>query len=200
MVKQTQAVLLSAVIASVPARAEDAPSLPADEAPSVPAQATPAELAKELHPEPGEEVRFSVGLSESLGLAGVLSAQIYDRERFGDAYVVVGTTMLIINSVGLGWQHRFLDGNFTPYVNGTGFAVIGLPAMCSKPQCSIKVFPVISASTGVELRTRFEGRTNLHLQLGVWSAYNLGDLEFMESPSDQPYIWPVANVGWTRQF
>ena len=203
MVKQTQAVLLSAVMASAPARAEDVPSVPADEAPSVPAEKTLAEPAKEVRPAQGEEVRFSVGLGESLGLAGLVSAQIYDRDRFGDAYLVVGSTMLIINGVGVGWQHHFWDRVITPFVNGTGFAMIGLPAMCDGPHCRVKAYPVVSGAAGFEWRpNHFSEQPGLHLQVGLASMvmYDFDRVRVLDSPSDNPYIWPVLNVGWTRQF
>ena len=69
MVKQTQVVLLSAVMASAPACGGRSVRSH-DEAPSVP--------AKEVRPG-REEVRFLAGLGESLGLAGLVSAQIYDE-------------------------------------------------------------------------------------------------------------------------
>lgn len=203
MMKRTLAILLSASVAAGPALAEDVPSTPAEEVSSASAESTPAEPVKEVRPEGGEEIRFSVGLGESLGLAGLVSAQIYDRERFGDAYLVVGSTMLIINGVGVGWQHRFWDRVITPFVNGTGFAMIGLPAMCDGPHCRIKVFPVVSASAGFEWRpSHFSGRPGLHLQVGLASMvmYDFDRVRVLDSPSDNPYIWPVLNVGWTQIF
>ena len=144
-----------------------------------------------------------MGLGESLGIAGLVSAQIYDRDRFGDAYLVVGSTMLIINGVGVGWQHRFWDRVITPFVNGTGFAMIGLPAMCSGSHCRIKVHPALSASAGFEWRpNHFSDQSGLHLQVGLSSMfiYDFYHLEVLESPSSSPHVWPVLNVGWTRVF
>ena len=144
-----------------------------------------------------------MGLGESLGLAGMVSAQIYNRERFGDAYLVVGSTMLVINGVGVGWQHRFWDRVITPFVNGTGFAMIGLPAMCDGDHCRIKAYPVVSAAAGFEWRpNHFSEQPGLHLQVGLSSMvmYGSDGLRVLDSPSDFPYIWPVLNVGWTRQF
>ena len=95
MLKRILVVLLTAAMAAAPVCAEEVPPVPADDVPTMPAETTPAGPAKEVRPGPGEEVRFSVGLGESLGIAGIVSAQIYDRDRFGDAYLVVGSTMLI---------------------------------------------------------------------------------------------------------
>ena len=203
MLKRILVVLLTAAMAAAPVCAEEVPPVPADEVPTVPAEATPAEPAKEVRPGQGKEVRWSVGLGESLGLGGLVSAQIYDRERFGDAYLVVGSTMLIINGVGVGWQHRFWDRVITPFVNGTGFALIGLPAMCDGPHCSIKAYPVVSAAAGFEWRpNHFSEKPGLHLQVGLASMvmYDFDRVQVLESPSDRPYIWPVLNVGWTGQF
>ena len=209
MLRYTMGILFGLVIAATPVYAQETPSAPAEETPpasveEVPPAPAPAPApADETRPAQGEEVRFSVGLGESLGLAGLVSAQIYDRERFGDAYLVVGSTMMIINGVGVGWQHRFWDRVITPFVNGTGFAMIGLPAMCSGDHCRIKVFPVAGASAGFEWRTNhLSGKPGLHLQVGLASMvmYDSNGLRVLDSPSDNPYIWPVLNVGWTRYF
>lgn len=200
MLRGVLAVLSSVSIATGTAHAEQAPPEPGPEVPSETAEATLAAPLPGKRPIRVDEVRYSVGLGDSLGPIGLVSAQIYDKERFGDAYLVVGTTLLIINGVGVGWQRRFGDGIVAPYVNATAFAMIGLPAMCQTDHCSIKVLPMVSGSGGIELRTRSEDKTNLHLQLGVWSAYDFVSTEIFESPSDKSYIWPVINVGWTRKF
>tara|TARA_B100000530_G_scaffold228916_1_gene147783 strand:+ start:761 stop:1378 length:618 start_codon:yes stop_codon:yes gene_type:complete len=145
-----------------------------------------------------QELRGSVGLNDSLGPVGLFTVQLSDQERFGDFFFAMGTTMVVISGVGIGWQRHFGDGLFAPYVTSTAFTMIGLPAMCQTDHCSIKFFPMVSASGGIELRSRREEKTNFHLQLGLWSAYNFGRMEVFESPSDRPYIWPVVNVGWTR--
>ena len=203
MLKRILVVLLTAAMSAAPVCAEEVPPVPADDVPTVPAETTPAGPAKEVRPGQGEEVRFSVGLGESLGIAGIVSAQIYDRDRFGDAYLVVGSTMLIINGVGVGWQHRFWDRVITPFVNGTGFAMIGLPAMCSGSHCRIKVHPALNASAGLEWRpNHFSEQPGLHLQVGLSTMfiYDFYNLEVVESPHTSPHVWPVLNVGWTRQF
>lgn len=203
MLKRILVVLLTAAMSAAPVCAEEVPPVPADDVPTVPAETTPAGPAKEVGPGQGEEVRFSVGLGESLGIAGIVSAQIYDRDRFGDAYLVVGSTMLIINGVGVGWQHRFWDRVITPFVNGTGFAMIGLPAMCSGSHCRIKVHPALNASAGLEWRpNHFSEQPGLHLQVGLSTMfiYDFYNLEVVESPHTSPHVWPVLNVGWTRQF
>ena len=203
MLKRILVVLLTAAMSAAPVCAEEVPPVPADDVPTVPAETTPAGPAKEVRPGQGEEVRFSVGLGESLGIAGIVSAQIYDRDRFGDAYLVVASTMLIINGVGVGWQHRFWDRVITPFVNGTGFAMIGLPAMCSGSHCRIKVHPALNASAGLEWRpNHFSEQPGLHLQVGLSTMfiYDFYNLEVVESPHTSPHVWPVLNVGWTRQF
>ena len=203
MLKRILVVLLTAAMSAAPVCAEEVPPVPADDVPTVPAETTPAGPSKEVRPEQGEEVRFSVGLGESLGLAGLVSAQIYDRDRFGDAYLVVGSTMLVINGVGVGWQHHFWDRVITPFVNGTGFAMIGLPAMCSGSHCRIKVHPALNASAGLEWRpNHFSEQPGLHLQVGLSTMfiYDFYNLEVVESPHTSPHVWPVLNVGWTRQF
>ena len=225
MLKRILVVLLTAAMSAAPVCAEEAPPAPAEdsppesteEAPPAPVEEGPPASTEEVPSAPapapaddpwyeypwGEEVRFSVGLGESLGIAGLVSAQIYDRDRFGDAYLVVGSTMLIINGVGVGWQHRFWDRVITPFVNGTGFAMIGLPAMCSGDHCRIKVHPALSASAGFEWRpNHFSEQSGLHLQVGLSSMfiYDFYHLEVVESPSSSPHVWPVLNVGWTRYF
>ncbi len=145
----------------------------------------------------GVKARNSLGLNNSVGVAGVFAAQFTDEERFGDFYAVLGTTFLVVNGVGLGWQRHFGESWIAPYVSSTGFAVVTLPAMCGTDNCRPKAIPMVSASGGFDLRSRRDGRTNFHLQVGLWSAYNLLALEVFGSPSNIPAIWPVINVGWT---
>ena len=198
MLKRILVVLLTAAMSAAPVCAEEVPPVPADDVPTVPAETTPAGPAKEVRPGQGEEVRFSVGLGESLGIAGIVSARSTTRSQ--RCVSGCGSTMLIINGVGVGWQHRFWDRVITPFVNGTGFAMIGLPAMCSGSHCRIKVPPPERLGR-TRIPNHFSGRRP-HLQVGlstmfIYDFYNLG---VVESPHTSPHVWPVLNVGWTRQF
>jgi hypothetical protein len=45
------------------------------------------------------------------------------------------------------------------------------------------------------LRTQRQDGANFHLQLGVYSSYNLREGGVFESPSDKPnFFWPLLNV------
>jgi len=143
------------------------------------------------------ETRHSIGLSDSLGVMGVYSYKLSDPEKFGDAFLTVGTTFLILGGGGVGYQKHFGDGHWAPYLTSTAMVWYALPAMCSVSPCSTKYTPILSGSGGLELRTLREGRTNFHLQAGIWSGLDLSSWGVFESPSDKPSIWPVINVAWS---
>jgi len=143
------------------------------------------------------ESRHSFGMTDSLGVMGMYSYRVSDPEQYGGAFVTVGTTFIIFGGAGMGYQHHFGEGHLAPFVTTTGFVQYMLPAMCTGDDCPTEFTPMLSGSGGIELRTLREGRTNFHLQAGVWSAVDLTDMGAIASPSDKPSIWPVINVAWS---
>ena len=145
------------------------------------------------------ESRHSVGMTESLGVMGMYSYKLSDEDRFGGAFLTVGTTFLLFGGGGVGYTHRFGDGHLAPFVTSTGLVTYTLPGMCTRPSCATRYTPMVSGSGGLELRTLRQGRSNFHLKAGVWSAIDLTDNSVSESPSDKPSIWPVLSLAWSSE-
>ncbi|MDP6935334.1 MAG: hypothetical protein QGG40_20610, partial [Myxococcota bacterium] len=139
--------------------------------------------------------QLSFGMSDSLGVYGVGSLTFPIDQVHEDLFIVVGSTLFVLGGGGIGWQHYFSEGPISPFATVTGFAAYTLPMMCVTDDCSIYVAPFLGAAGGVEFRTQRPDTTNFHLQLGVYSSYDLREGEVLESPSDKPLIWPLLNVG-----
>ena len=140
----------------------------------------------------------SIGMSETLGVFGMLNAN-YDvkgRSNDSDHYFVTAGIFPIpfIGGAGFGWKHYFNASRISPFSSLAGFGTYVLPAMCSTDNCKTKFGLIVSASLGYDFYLIKSDRLNLHLQLGVLSQYDLINWELFESPSNIPEIWPVINL------
>lgn len=145
------------------------------------------------------ESKHSVGMTESLGVMGIYSYKLSNEEQFGGAFLTVGTTFLLFGGAGVGYTHHFGEGHLAPFVTTTGLVTYTLPMMCTGSNCATRYTPMVSGSGGLELRSLRQGRTNFHLQAGVWSAFDLASDGVLESPSDKPSIWPMLNLAWSSE-
>ena len=133
-----------------------------------------------------------------MGMFGMINAN-YDIDAWSndsDHYFITTGVYPIpfIGGAGIAWKHYFNDSRVSPFSSLTGFGTYMLPVMCSGDHCKTKFGMIASASLGYDFYIIKSDRLNLHLQLGVLSQYGLANLEFFESPSDIPEMWPVINL------
>ena len=141
-----------------------------------------------------------IGMSETMGVFGMINAN-YDIDAWSndsDHYFITAGVFPIpfIGGAGFGWKHYYNSTRVSPFSSLTGFGTYALPAMCSTGNCRTKFGLIASASLGYDFYLIKSDRLNLHLhlQLGVLSQYDIANLEFFESPSNIPEIWPVINL------
>ena len=139
-----------------------------------------------------------IGMSETMGVFGMINAN-YNIDAWSndsDHYFITTGVYPIpfIGGAGLGWKHYYNSNRVSPFSSLTGFGAYMLPVMCSGDHCKTKFGIIASASLGYDFYFIKSDRLNLHLQLGVLSQYDLANLEFFESPSNIPEIWPVINL------
>ena len=140
-----------------------------------------------------------IGMSETMGIFGMINAN-YNIDAWGndsDHYFITAGVFPIplIGGAGVAWKRYFNSSRIRPFSSMaiTGTYILG---WCQTDNCdnSAKLGMIITAALGYDFYLIKSDRLNLHLQLGVLSQYGLGNLEFFESPSDIPEMWPVINL------
>jgi len=149
---------------------------------------------------PAKPSSVSVGMSETMGVFGVINAN-YDLQLEGwssdsNHYFLTAGVFPIpfLGGAGFGWRHSFASSRVSPFSSLTGFGTYALPVMCSTGNCKTKLGVIASASLGYDFYLIKSERLNIHLQLGVLTQFDIVNMEFFESPSDKPEIWPVFNL------
>ena len=140
-----------------------------------------------------------VGMSETMGIFGMINAN-YDIDAWSNDsdhyFITMGVFPIpVIGGAGIAWKHYFNSSRITPFssVSMSGTYIL---SWCQSDRCDnpAKLAMILTAALGYDFYLIKSDRLNLHLQLGVLSQYGLGNLEFFESPSDIPEMWPVINL------
>ena len=137
---------------------------------------------------------YSLGLSDKLGLYGLLTKTwIYENNK-SDYYLFAGTSMIIIGGAGAGYKYYLYKGDFSPYINISGFSFYVL-SMSENGEVGGSNFN-ISASIGTDI-TAIDWKDNaIKLHFGIITMYNIENKESLVlSASNGPqHIMPTFNI------
>ncbi|MBC8312534.1 MAG: hypothetical protein H8E72_09515 [Candidatus Marinimicrobia bacterium] len=123
---------------------------------------------------------FSFGVSETMGIVGFINVK-YDIAKWSSAsdqfYLTGGMLVLpFFGGAGVGWRHNFSDSRISQFTSLTTFGTYVLPIMCSTDNCKTKFGLMSSASVGINLHLLKSDRRNIHLQLGVFTQFDMINL------------------------
>ena len=83
--------------------------------------------------------------------------------------------------------------NFKPYVSTTLLSYYSL-GFSSSSDSDIKNGIMTTLGFGTDFSILKTKKLLLNLQTGIYTQFNLSEMELFESPSDQPEIWPAINI------
>ena len=148
---------------------------------------------------------FKLGNSESLGAFGLVSLdfKISNLSTESDIfYFTIGSFPLpIFGGTGLTYKKYFnnikidpvTDAYFKPYVSTTLFSYYAL-AFASSSNSSVVNGLMTTLGFGADFPVLKTKKIALNLQTGIYTQFNISEMEVFESPSDQPEIWPTINI------
>ena len=152
---------------------------------------------------------LKLGIPESLGVFGLISAdfEISNISKENDVfYFTLGVFPLpIFGGAGLTYKKYFnsfeidpiSNTYFKPYVSTTLFSyyVLGFSASSDS---SIKNGLMTTLGFGADFSVLKTKNIAINLQAGVYSQFDLLEMELFESPSDQPEFWPTINIKFSK--
>ena len=135
-----------------------------------------------------------MGLSDKLGFYGALTKTwIYEKDQF-DYYFFAGTSMLITGGAGVGYKYYFSKGDFSPYINISGFSYY-IASMSEKSDVGGSDLN-LSASIGADL-TAIDWKDNaIKLHFGIITMYDIQNKEslVLSATNGPPDIMPTFNI------
>tara|TARA_Y100001970_G_scaffold243525_1_gene308880 strand:+ start:2336 stop:2836 length:501 start_codon:yes stop_codon:yes gene_type:complete len=140
----------------------------------------------------------SLGLSETMGIFGVLSNS-KNIHGFDDLYLVKGVFPIpILGGIGLSLKNYYSSSRSKPFTALTMLGTYTL-GLCGTDNCDpLKMGIMLSWSLGYDFHLIKSQKINMHLKLGILSQFDLIQMKVFESPSDKPEIWPIVNLSFNR--
>ena len=146
---------------------------------------------------------FSIGMSESLGVFGMLNANYtlngWSNDLNKYSITVGGFLIPVFGGFGLNYKRYFNISRKAPFVSLTAFSSYMIPVMCENCK-GIKLKPFLSGCLGIDFDVIKIMQRNINIQIGIMSLYDIVEGGIFKSPSDKPGIWPVANIKLSGKF
>tara|TARA_B100000700_G_scaffold291564_1_gene350688 strand:+ start:218 stop:754 length:537 start_codon:yes stop_codon:yes gene_type:complete len=137
---------------------------------------------------------YTLGMSENLGLHGVLNANVYFNKNI-PYYITFGSFIFpFMGGAGIGYRKDYIKTSRLSYFTSSTIAVTYLlPLMCSTDNCNDKYDMLLSASIGLNILL-FETDTKIYnFQLGALTQHAFFNIAIDKSANNIPGLTPVIN-------
>ena len=115
---------------------------------------------------------YSVGLSDKLGIAGLLTKSWVYNKGYNEHSFFIGTTFLITGGAGISYKRYFSKSDFAPYFNLALFSYYIADGMSSNPGTRGSDFN-ISAALGADITAIDWKQNKIKLSAGLITMYDL---------------------------
>jgi len=139
---------------------------------------------------------YSLGISDKVGFFGFSSHSWVTRQESFETYITMGTSMIILGSIGYGQKHYLIRPKgrfFSPYYSFTGFLYYLLPM---SEHADAEGSLGVSCSLGIDLTTIKWRGFELIFQAGILAAYDPFNGRGLVIPGEggPNFIMPSLNV------
>lgn len=115
---------------------------------------------------------YSLGLSDKLGIAGLLTKSWVYNKEYNELSFFLGTTFFITGGAGISYKRYLSTGDFAPYFNIALFSYYIADGMSSNPGTKGSDFN-ISAALGVDITAINWKENKIKLSAGLIAMHDL---------------------------